>query len=151
MAKKQDLIGYCGLYCGDCSSYTQTVANLARDLRKELRRHRFDKMAEMMAQVPFFKEFEHYDKCYSLLGTMVKMRCKKTCRGNGGPPNCKIRNCARKKKLDGCWQCDDFANCETLTFLEMNHGVAHLKNLRKLKRQGPAEFVKSKRHWYTAK
>jgi hypothetical protein len=35
MAKKQDLIGYCGLYCGDCPGYTQTVANLARDLRKQ--------------------------------------------------------------------------------------------------------------------
>ena len=151
MVKKQDLIGYCGLYCGDCSGYIQTVANLAKDLRKELRHYRYDKMAEMMAQVPFFKEFENYDKCYSLLGTMVKMHCKRTCRGNGGPPKCKIRDCARKKKLDGCWQCDDFATCETLKFLEMNHGVAHLKNLRKLKRQGPAAFLKSKRHWYATK
>ena len=151
MAKKQDLIAYCGLYCGDCPGQTQTVANLARDLRKELRRYRYDKMAELMAQVPFFKEFEHYDKCYSLLGTMVKMRCNKACRGNGGPPHCKIRDCARKKKLDGCWQCDDFTTCEKLSFLETNHGVAQLKNLRKLKRQGPAEFVKGKRHWYAPK
>ena len=151
MARKQDLIAYCGLYCGDCPGQTQTVANLARDLRKELRRYRYDKMAELMAQVPFFKEFEHYDKCYSLLGTMVKMRCNKACRGNGGPPHCKIRDCARKKKLDGCWQCDDFSTCEKLKFLETNHGVAQLKNLRKLKRQGPAEFVKGKRHWYAPK
>jgi hypothetical protein len=151
MAKKQDLIAYCGLYCGDCVGQTQTVANLARDLRKELRRNRFDKMAEMMAKVPFFKEFENYDKCYSLLGAMMKLRCTKACRGNGGPPDCGVRNCAREKKLDGCWQCDDFPTCEKLKFLETNHGVAHLKNLRKLKRQGPAEFVKGKKHWYAAK
>ncbi len=37
MPKKIDLIGYCGLYCGTCPDYTQTVANLTRDLRKELR------------------------------------------------------------------------------------------------------------------
>ena len=34
MAKKQDLIGYCGLYCGYCVGDTLTVADLAGDLRK---------------------------------------------------------------------------------------------------------------------
>ena len=66
MTKKQDLmpkdlIAYCGIYCGDCVGYTQTVPDLARDLRKELRRYRFDKMADMLAQVPFFKEFKDYE------------------------------------------------------------------------------------------
>lgn len=97
------LIAYCGLYCGDCFGHIQTVPNLARNLRKELRYYRFNLMADMLAQVPIFKEFKDYDKCYNLLGTMVKMRCNRTCRGNGGPPECKIRNCARKKKLKGCW------------------------------------------------
>ena len=151
MAKKQDLIGYCGLYCGDCVGYTQTVPNLARDMRQELRRYRFDKMADMLAQVSFFKEFKDYKKCYNLLGTMMKLRCKKLCKGNGGPPECKIRICARKKKLPGCWQCDDFSTCEKLKILEPHHGVAHLKNLRKIKRQGPAAFVEGKRYWYAAK
>jgi len=149
MAKKEDLIGYCGLYCGDCVGFTQTVANLAADLRKELRHHRFDLMADMLATIPFFKEFKDYEKCYNLLGTMMKMRCKKVCKGNGGPPNCKIRNCARKKSLDGCWQCDDFSTCEKLEMLEPHHGKAHLKNLRKLNRYGPAAFIKGKRYWYT--
>jgi len=69
----------------------------------------------------------------------------------GGPPNCKIRNCARKKKLMGCWQCDDFQTCDKLRFLEMHHGVAHLKNLRKLKKQGPDAFFKGKRYWCAPK
>lgn len=148
---KKDLIGYCGLYCGDCTGYTQTVANLSRDLRKELKKQRFAQMAPMLAKVPFFKQFKDYDKCYGLLGLMVKLRCKKTCRGNGGPPNCKIRNCCRKKKIAGCWQCDEFATCKKLKFLEANHGVAHLKNLRKLKKVGPTEFLKGKRYWHSAK
>jgi hypothetical protein len=151
MAKKQDLIGYCGLHCGDCPGYTQTVANLAGDLREQLRRDRFSEMADMMAKVPVFKEFKHYDNCYNLLGTMMKLRCKKTCRGNGGPPKCKIRSCSRKKGLEGCWQCDDFSTCEKLKILEPGHGVAHLKNLRKIKRQGPAAFLKGKRYWHAAR
>jgi hypothetical protein len=148
MAKTQDLIGYCGLYCGDCPGHTGIVANLAADLRKELRRYRLDKMADMLAKVPFFKEFKNYDQCYGLLGTMTKMRCKKRCKGAGGPPECKVRTCARRKKLDGCWQCADFPACEKLKFLEPHHGVAHLNNLRKLKRHGSAAFVKGKRYWY---
>lgn len=151
MAKKRDLIGYCGLYCGDCVGQTQTVANLARDLRKELRRYKFADIADTLAAIPFFKEFKDYDKCYSVLGAMTRMRCTKACRGNGGPPNCKVRRCVRKKGLEGCWQCDDFPTCEKLKFLEEHHGVAHLKNLRKLKRDGPAAFVKGKRYWFAAK
>ena len=151
MTGKQKLIGYCGMYCGDCPGYTQTVANLAKDLRKELRQQRFGQMADALAKVPFFKAFKNYDKCYDLLGTMMKMRCNKRCRRMGGPPTCKARQCCQKKGILGCWQCDDFPTCEKLKFLEEGHGVAHLKNLRKLKRQGPAAFLKGKRYWHAAK
>jgi phytoene dehydrogenase-like protein len=30
----RSLIAYCGLYCGDCFSHKEKVADLARDLRK---------------------------------------------------------------------------------------------------------------------
>ena len=150
MSKKQEMIAYCGLYCGDCFGHTQKVADLSRDLRKEFRQHRFDKLAPNFAKVPFFKEFKDYDKCYNLLGLLVKMRCNRMCRGNGGPPDCKIRNCARKKKFEGCWECDEFASCEKLKILEPHHGIAHLKNLRKIKKLGAAAFVKEKKHWYAA-
>ena len=112
MAKKTDLIGYCGLYCGDCVGQTQTVADLARDLRKELRHYRFADLADALAKVPFFKEFKDYEKCYGVLGAMVRMRCNKACRGGGGPPNCRIRSCCRKKGIKGCWQCEDFPTCD---------------------------------------
>jgi len=151
MVKEQEMIAYCGLYCGDCFGHTQKVADMARDLRKEFRQNRFDKLAPNFAKVPFFKEFKDYDKCYKLLGLLVKLRCNRTCRGNGGPPDCKIRNCARKKKIEGCWECDDFASCEKLEILELPHGVAHIKNLRKIKKLGTKAFVKEKKHWYAAK
>jgi hypothetical protein len=151
MDDRQNLIGYCGLYCGDCFGHTQTVASQARDLRKELRQHRFDLIAKMLAKVPFFKEFKDYRACYEVLGAMTKLRCRRVCRGNGGPPTCKIRNCCRKQGIEGCWQCDEFAGCEKLKILEPHHGVAHLKNLRKIAREGTAAFVESKRYWYTTR
>jgi len=148
MAKKTDLIGYCGMYCGDCVGQTQTVANLAKDLRAELRRYKFQDTAKDFAKIPIFKEFKDYDKCYNLLGTMMKMRCNKTCRGGGGPPDCKIRICCRNKGIKGCWLCKDFPTCDTLSFLEVHHGKAHLKNLRKIKKLGPITFLKGKRYWF---
>jgi len=142
-------ITYCGFYCGDCFNHKGEIADLARDLRKKLRAAKFDRVSQGLSQ--FFKEFKDYDKCYKLLGLLVKMRCNRTCRGNGGPPDCKIRNCARKNKFEGCWECDDFASCEKLKILEPHHGVAHLKNLRKIKKLGTTAFVKEKKHWYAVK
>ena len=146
MATKTDFIAYCGVYCRTCPSYTHSVANLARDLRKELRRDKWDKVAPALAKVPGFIAFKHYDKCYDVLGVLMKMRCKDSCRNGGGSAQCPIRKCAKKKGLDGCWQCDDFASCKILKMLE-DFGDAdqtYRKNLRKIKRQGPAAFVRAK-------
>jgi len=146
-SESERLIAYCGLYCGDCSGYKGTLANLARDLNRELKRERFGELAAILAEVPFFKALEHYPQCCEVLEVLPKLRCKKTCRGNGGPPECAIRKCSREKGLDGCWQCGEFKTCTKLDFLKPGHGDAHLKNLAKIKRGGPRAFVQGKRLW----
>ena len=47
--KNETLIVYCGLSCGECPRHTGKIANLARDLRKELRQSKFDKIAEALS------------------------------------------------------------------------------------------------------
>ena len=141
-------IAYCGLYCAECFSYKGTVADLARDLRKELRDNRFDKTAEALSKISFFKDFEDYETCYKVLGAMVKLRCRKLCRDGGGNPYCKVRNCCEKKGVDGCWECADFLSCTKLDFLKENHGEAHLHNMKIIKKKGIEEFLKGKKHWY---
>lgn len=148
MTEDKNLIAYCGLYCGDCFGYQGKVADLARDLRKELRQARFDKTAEFLSAMPFFATFKNYGQCYEVLGALVKFRCKNTCKGGGGPPFCKMRQCCQKKGIEGCWQCDEFETCEKLDFLKPNHGDAHLKNLKILKKQGLDAFIQGKRYWY---
>ncbi len=145
--EEKDLIAYCGLYCGDCFGYKGKIADLARDLRKELRQSRFDKTAEVLAD-HVFDVFKNYPQCYELLGALVKLRCKKACKGGGGPPYCKIRRCCQKKGIEGCWECKEFEKCEKLDFLKGGHGIAHIKNLRKLKKKGIDEFLKGKKYWY---
>lgn len=144
-------IAYCGLYCAECPNHTGVIADLARDLRKELRQYKFEKTSELLADIPFFKEFAKYDDCYTVLGAMVKMRCGRTCKEGGANPGCKIRKCAQKKQLEGCWQCEGFETCDKLDFLNKNHGVAHRKNLRILASKGPEEFLNGEKYWYKSK
>ena len=143
MIENKDLIAYCGLYCGDCFSHKGKVADLARDLRKELRQAKFERTVK---GIPF-KEFKHYKECYEVLGTMVRLRCKKTCTGGGGNPFCKIRKCCQKKGYEGCWECEKFETCKKLDSLKPIHKDAHLKNLRKIKKQGINKFLKGKKYW----
>ena len=141
--KSECLIGYCGLYCGDCFSYQGKIADLSRDLRKELRKAKFYRIA---GGIPF-KEFQHYDQCYEVLGAMVRLRCKSACRGGGGNPFCSIRKCCIKKEIDGCWECDDIETCKKLDSLSEGHKDAHRKNLRIIKKKGIDEFLKGKKYW----
>ena len=147
MPEEKELIAYCGLYCGDCYQYQGKIADLARELRKELRQGKFDERAEKMARNSFFAAFKNYPQCYELLGSMVKFRCKRACRGGGGPPVCKIRECCREKDIEGCWECTEYETCKKMEFLKNFHEDAHLKNLRLLKKSGTESFVKGRRYW----
>jgi len=140
-----NLIAYCGLYCGDCFIHKGKVADLARDLRKELRTSKFSRFARMISK--YFKPYKNYDTTYEVLGMMVRLRCKRPCRNGGGPPSCRVRNCCLKKTIDGCWQCDEFEKCTRLDFLRAVHDDGHIKNLRILKRKGIAQFLRGKKHW----
>ena len=149
MSDQKTIVAYCGLFCNECFSHTGKIADLARDLRKELRQTRFDKTAESLSTLSFFKVFKEYPSCYDVLGAMVKLRCKNACRNGGGNPFCAIRKCCVKKGFEGCWQCDEFEDCSKMDFLKANHGDAHLKNLRKIRRKGKEEFLKGKKYWYS--
>jgi hypothetical protein len=147
MTDSESLIAYCGLYCGDCHGYQQKIPDLARDLRRELRKSKYKKFADFIASSSFGQAFRGYDKCYEVLGAMVRFRCHKGCRVGGGPPFCKIRKCCQNKDIHGCWECSEFESCEKLDFLKPVHDEGHVKNLRIIKKKGPEEFVGSKRYW----
>ena len=139
----KNLVAYCGLYCGDCINHKGEIADLARDLRKKLREVKFDQFAEGISK--YFKEFQNYSQCYEVLGAMVRLRCSRTCETNGGPPGCAIRNCCRKKGLEGCWKCGEFEDCKKFAFLESIHGEANLNNLRRLRNNGVEAFIKGEK------
>jgi hypothetical protein len=145
----KDLIAYCGLYCGDCFAHQGAVAELSRDLIKELRKNPFGKLAESFLDVPLFAVFKGYQQCYGVLGALVRLRCRNTCKGGGCPPFCKMRKCYQKKGIEGCWECVDFETCDELDFLKAGHRDAQLKNLRKLQKAGVDSYLKGKKYWYS--
>ena len=126
--KDENLVSYCGLYCGDCYNYTGSIADMARDLRKELRNNKFTEIAKAMP----FKEFDNYQECYECLGAMEHLRCE-GCKDGERAKYCNIAKCAQKKEYEGCWECDKFETCEEFAFLKPIHNEANIKNLRKIK------------------
>ena len=139
------LVGYCGLYCGDCFNYKGEIADLARDLRKKLRDAKFDTVSCGLAK--YFKDFNNYEQCYKVLGAMVRLRCKRSCKAGGGNPSCKVRNCCQKKAISGCWECAEFNICTKPDFLKPIHGDANLKNITIIQKQGMDAFLKGKRYF----
>ena len=108
-----------------------TVSEAAKALRRELRAV---KLKELWSEIPFMGEYAPFKKS---LDGLASLRCTKTCRGGGGNPWCKIRKCARKEALIGCWECPDFETCGKLS-------ERHLKNIRQIKKLGLEEFTGAK-------
>jgi hypothetical protein len=117
------MMAYCGLDCAACFSYTKTVSEAAKALRRELRTA---KLKDFWTDVPFLGEYEGFKKS---LDGLAKLRCNKGCREGGGNPWCKIRTCAVKKGYTGCWECADFEPCDKLV-------ERYKKELRKIKKAG---------------
>jgi hypothetical protein len=145
MTAQKDLIGYCGLYCGDCPGYNGEIADLARNLRKKLREARFERASQFLSEI--HKEYKNYNQCYEVLGLMMKLRCKKPCRERGRVTSCERRTCCLEKNFKGCWECEEFEVCEKSSWLKDIHEDAHLKNLRRLKKLGMDGFLKGRRNW----
>jgi hypothetical protein len=123
-----ETLGYCGARCLRCFAYRKNVSDAAKSLRRELRK---EKLKESWKEFPFLADSASFKK--SLDGP-ASLRCTKMCRGGGGNPWCKIRRCARKRQLAGCWECGEAEACKELL-------PAYRPNLNKIRRRGLAEFL----------
>jgi len=145
----QQFVAHCGLYCGNCPWHIGQIADLARDLGKELRKSHFDKVVEFIAEYPHLAVYKKYSEFDDVLTALTKGRCERICREEKGQPWCEVRKCCREKEIDGCWECKEFEHCEKLVFLQHGHGDAHIKNLRILKKKGLDGFIAGRKYWYT--
>jgi hypothetical protein len=120
-----ELIAYCGLYCGACSFKVAFEEN--------------DK-EHLMAMPAYYDKFKHKPLEFCP-GCRLENQCEP----------CGIRDCARDKKIEYCSFCDDFP-CEKLINFN-NDGKPHhaecIANLNLLKNIGPEKWLELQRKKWT--
>ena len=154
MSEEIELIGYCGLYCGDCIRYRSKASDLARELLCELHATEFDKYAAIKSnsldQLDAVKKFDHYGECCRVLEAIVALQCSSPCRIGGGcaPPPCDVLACCGEKGFDGCWQCDEFEKCRRFESLREIHGDSPRQNLKTIRKFGLDKWVEHRHKCY---
>jgi len=88
-------------YCGLCAERAR-IPPQARQLRETLRLEGYD---DWHQYVPHLKEtYPDFVKFLEML-TTTDCNCRS---GQGGPPDCEMRNCAKERKVDACPLCKDY-------------------------------------------
>ncbi len=93
-------VAYCGLHCELCA-HRNRIPQQAEQLQQSLHNEGFDSWYQY---VPHTKET--FPRFWQFLHELVDLDC--TCRTGGGPPECKIRECAKQKSIDVCPQCKEY-------------------------------------------
>jgi hypothetical protein len=106
MTRHLEFVTYCGLYCGLCAARTR-IPQRAAALQEAMIDEGWPVWG---ASVPGFAEFWRF-----LENLFISGGCS-GCRAGGGPPECRIRECARQRDLELCNQCVDFP-CERIEAL----------------------------------
>ena len=105
----------------------------ARELRESLQKEGYDYFYEF---VPSMKET--YPKFSEFLTRLADTDC--SCRsGIGGPPDCKIRECARQRKIDVCPFCEDFP-CSHIEALAESYTIL-IQEGKRMKKIGVEKWI----------
>lgn len=132
MNKNKKYTAYCGLYCLDCIPSNKELFESLNELEILLEDIEFDKYAELKSKTN--ETFNDYSKFLYVLEEMKKLECTALCTEGGCKEDCKIRECVKEKQYEGCWECDDFNECELLDYLKGIHPIEH--NLKMIKEYG---------------
>ncbi len=112
-----DAISPCGLNCSKCFAHVEgDIRKLSRELKEKL--GNFDiyaKRFETLLNDPVFKKYPDFKIMLDYFASENCKGCRKeNCRLF---KNCGVRSCHQEKKVDFCFQCDDFP-CEKTNFDE---------------------------------
>jgi hypothetical protein len=101
------LVTYCGLYCDLCAQRAR-VPDQAATLRGTLSNEGVEYWGP---SIPGFRPFWDF-----LSRLCTRDNACPGCRQGGGPPECRIRACARERGIEVCPNCEDYP-CELVTRL----------------------------------
>ncbi len=143
MTRDEDLLAYCGLYCGDCAGHTGAIADAAQALVVEIERYRFDRSAKAL----FSEQLPDYERFSRELRFVCGLGCETACRARKEP--CEIAACCLSRGYHACYECDAFEHCDKLSNLEGLHGDSCVSNLRAIREMGLEDWIaRGKRLWF---
>jgi len=125
-------VAYCGLYCGLCAHRIR-IPQQASQLQKSLHEEGFD---DWYQYVPDLKDT--FPPFWQFLQKLTEIDC--TCRTEGGPPECKIRQCAKQKGIEVCPRCKDYP-CTLIQSLA-EHYPTLIQDGKRLQKIGLEKWVK---------
>ena len=125
-------VAYCGLYCGLCAQRSR-IPQQARQLQKSLHEESFD---DFYQYVPEMKDV--FPSFWNFLQKLAEFNC--TCRTSGGPPDCKIRQCAKQKNVEVCPQCKEYPCILVQSLAE--HYPTLIQDGKRLQKVGIERWVK---------
>jgi hypothetical protein len=97
---KLRLVEYCGLYYGLCAQRNR-IPQQAKALQDSLRKEGYDLWYRHIESMK-----DTFSVFWEFLDNLVESDC--SCRGGGGPPDCKMRTCAKEREVDACPFCEDY-------------------------------------------
>lgn len=107
-----DILAPCGLNCYKCFACSEgAIRETSVKLQNLL--GSFDIYAERFSLfLPIFKEYPSFK---ALLTYLAEENCSGCRKGSCFYPDCGVRDCYKSKKVDFCFQCDEFP-CEKTNF-----------------------------------
>lgn len=148
MNDKEQLLAYCGFYCGDCLGYAGVIADAANDFKKILNKYQFDRTAKCI----FPDQLKDYDRFYEIVGFITGLKCPMTCRERKDiTVACDVRNCCIENNYFACHECSAFETCNKLKYLTGGlHYESSMKNLKAIREMGMEEWIskgKQRHYW----
>ena len=101
------LAGACGAYCGACLAFDAELATEAQALLTRIRRQGFLSLARRL-QPGDGPKIEHF---FDVLDRLARTPACPGCAAGGGPADCPVRSCARRRQLPTCAPCPDLTAC----------------------------------------
>lgn len=128
-------VAYCGPYCELCA-HRNRIPQQAHQLQKSLHEEGMDNwyqyVPEMKDKFPTFWQF---------LKKLASLDC--TCRTGGGPSDCKIRQCAKQRRVETCPQCKEYP-CMLIQSLA-EHYPTLIQDGKRLQKIGLEKWVKEQK------
>lgn len=112
-AAVKDVVGPCGIKCGECAMGNGTMRGTAIDLSNYLRMY---DVASWASAIPGGDAIDFKQLEQGLIWVQSSMKCP-GCLSGGGSTECPIRICSKEKGHASCSQCSSLRPCTKFDWL----------------------------------